>query len=283
MESKKFAVIGGDSRNLSLAKFFEDDGHLVSTFALGDLDCATLDIAVTGADVVVGPIPFSNDGKTLNTPLYNESILINNFLKAIGKKSIIVAGKFEDATISQADYYKITIVDILKREDFAVLNAIPTAEGAIQIAMQETHHTINSSNVCVIGYGRIGKTVSRMLNGLGANVYVALKSFEEKAYAKAFAIHTIHISELENYLPKMDIIINTAPAKILDFNILKKVNKQSLIIDVASSPGGVEFDKARELGIKTIWALSLPGKVAPLSSACIIRDTVYNILAELEE
>ena len=44
---------------------------------------------------------------------------------------------------------------------------------------------------------------------------------------------------------------------------------------------GVDFEKAKEMGIKTIWALSLPGKVAPVTAAGFIRDTVYNIIDEL--
>jgi dipicolinate synthase subunit A len=43
----------------------------------------------------------------------------------------------------------------------------------------------------------------------------------------------------------------------------------------------VDFEKARDLGVKAIWALSLPGKVAPLTAAEFIRDTVYNIMDEL--
>ena len=63
--------------------------------------------------------------------------------------------------------------------------------------------------------------------------------------------------------------------------LLEQLQPECLIIDLASRPGGVDFEAAGELGLKTIWALSLPGKVAPITAGGIIRDTVLHMMADL--
>ena len=75
--------------------------------------------------------------------------------------------------------------------------------------------------------------------------------------------------------------IQTTPVKVLDGGRLADLRPGCLVIDLASKPGGVDMDAAAQLGVKVIWALSLPGKVAPVTSGKIIRDTIYNILNEL--
>jgi dipicolinate synthase subunit A len=282
MIQRKFAVIGGDFRNLKLAEILKDEGYSVNTFALSEGDCATKEQAMRDAEFVIGPIPLTNDGKTLNTPLYRENIYINDFLKTINEKSILIAGKLEEYLRGQINECKLRGIDILQREDFSVLNAIPTAEGAIQIALQETSFTLNSSNILITGYGRIGKVLANMLKGLGANVFISTKQSFDNAYSVAFGFSSINLCDIKKQIHKMDIAINTVPEKVINKDILETMNKDTLIIDLASKPGGVDFDKAKELGIKTIWALSLPGKVAPLTSAKIIRDIIFNIIAEME-
>ena len=175
----------------------------------------------------------------------------------------------------------IDVIDLLKREELVVLNTISTAEGAIQIAMEETIKTIYGSKILVLGYGKVGKILANMLKGIGANVYCEARKNVDLAWIKAYGYVPIHLSELEKYLSEFDIIINTIPTLILDKQRLERVKKECLIIDLASNPGGVDKGEAKKMGIKTIWALSLPGKVAPLTSAEFIKDTIYNVLKEI--
>jgi dipicolinate synthase subunit A len=162
----------------------------------------------------------------------------------------------------------------------AVLNSIPTAEGAIQIAMEELQITLHDSNALVLGFGRIGKVLCKFLKGLGVNVYGEARKFEDMAWINNYSYNVVNIDKLSDCVGKMDVIFNTIPSKIIGEDILKKLKKDCLIIDLASVPGGVDFDKARELNIKTVWALSLPGKVAPITSAQILKKTIFNILSD---
>ena len=200
-------------------------------------------------------------------------------MNIIGKT--FIAGSIKQEFYKFLEGKKIKIIDLLNREELTVLNTISTAEGAIQIAMEETTRTIHDSNIMVMGYGRVGKILANMLKGIGANVYCEARKNVDLAWIKAYGYTPVHLNEIEKVLGKMDIIINTIPHVILDEQKLEKIDKDCLIIDLASNPGGVDRTVAKKHGLKTIWALSLPGKVAPLTSAEFIKDTIYNIFKEL--
>lgn len=162
-----------------------------------------------------------------------------------------------------------------------ITNAVPTAEGAIEIAMSETPITLHGSKCLVTGYGRIGKILAKMLRGIGAKVSVEARKYADLALIEGHSCEAIALGELAHHVGEYDIIFNTVPTMLFDREILCKVKKDALIIDLASRPGGVDFDAAAELGVKVIWALSLPGKVAPVSAGAIIKDTIVNVLKEL--
>jgi len=303
---RNFAVIGGDLRSLKLVDFLREDGHKVNIFGFGTYnqrskpynqesepmpfpeilkenqkDDNQLSTIIHEADAVIGPVPCSNDNETINAPFHSEKIYINDVLKKMNKNQIFIAGRISSKIAHLAEVYNVYTVDILDREEMAILNAIPTAEGAIQIAMEEMPITLHGSNSLVMGFGRIGKILAKMLHGLGANTFVSVRKYSDIAWIKSYGYKPILISETEKYLPYMDVVFNTIPAMVLDEKRLSKLKNDCLVIDLASSPGGVDFEKAKALGLKVNWALSLPGKVAPVTAAKFIRDTIYNILEEL--
>ena len=233
-------------------------------------------------DAVVLPLPYSNDGKNINTPLFKQTIPVSEVFGNLSSKTRILAGRCDAKIKSIADDHRIMLIDYLCREELAVLNGIPTAEGAIQIAMEETPYTLHSSKCLVIGNGRIGKILAKMLDGIGANVTVAARKKGDQAFAYAMGCNCCSISDLNARIDDFDIIFNTAPSMILDYHLLSKLKKNVLIIDLASKPGGVDFDEARRLGIKVIWALSLPGKVTADTAGDIISSTILNIIDEME-
>lgn len=160
-------------------------------------------------------------------------------------------------------------------------NAVPTAEGAIEIAISETPVTIHGSKCLVLGYGKIGKILTKDLYGMGAITYAAARKYADLAMIEGHGYEPLQMSTLKGRINEFDIIFNTVPALILDDEVLSKVQKDALIIDLASKPGGVDFEAAKKYGLRVIWALSLPGKVAPITSGAIIKDTIMNIINEL--
>lgn len=281
-------IIGGDKRNIELAYLFKKGGHNVKL--LGFEQNILSNFNSTGcisdilhnSDLVVGPIPLSLDGIYINTPLYKGGIRVDKVFDSMKENQVFIAGKIDKNSYDTARQYSIKVIDLMDREDMAALNCVPTAEGAIQIAMEKMETTIFGSSILVLGFGKVGKVLSKNLKALGGRVFVAARGPSAHSWIKVYGYEPIDIKYLTDHLEDKDLIYNTIPEKILDERILARVNKGTMIIDVASSPGGVDFQSAEKLGLKVIWALGIPGKVAPLSAARIIRDTIYNIVEDLE-
>ncbi len=290
--SKVISVVGGDLRIVKLVEMLIEDNYTVYTYGLEyseellKLDkvemCPTLEETVKDAKAVVGPIPLSSDRKNLSMPFSNVKLPIEDFVNCLDGKTLI-AGNITEQTRELLDEKSIVYIDLLKREEFSVLNTISTAEGTIQIAMEETQRTVHGRNVLIMGFGRVGKVLAKMLSGIGANVYCEARKNEDIAWIKAYGYEPIHLNDLNKHLGKFDIIINTIPSQILDNDRLELLKKDILIIDLASNPGGVDRKAAKEKNIKLIWALSLPGKVAPVTSAEFIKETLYHALKEMEK
>lgn len=285
----KITVLGGDKRSIKLINLLIEDGHNLKIFGFDNLEIEPLKssknikAAIEGSEIIIGPLPSTNDNILINTPLYSSEIIIAEVFDMMTKNQIFIAGKITKEILSIASKYDILTKDLLDREELAVLNAIPTAEGGIQVAMEEMDTTIHDSNILILGFGRIGKILARILHGMGANVYAEARKYEDLAWIKSYGYNPIHLNELKGNLSNIDLIFNTIPSMILNEESLLILKKDCLIVDLASKPGGVDFEKAKELKIKTVWALGLPGKVAPRTAAKIMRNTIYNIIDELEE
>lgn len=160
-------------------------------------------------------------------------------------------------------------------------NAPPTGEGAIQIAMEELPITLHGARVLLIGAGRLSRVLAQQLRGLGSKVTVAARRFSDLAWAEVWGCTAERTDELRGWMCSYDLVINTAPALLMGREELEDLKPGCLVIDLASAPGGVDFAAAEELGVKAIQALSLPGKVAPVTAALAIKAAIYNILTEL--
>lgn len=231
-------------------------------------------------DYLLLPMPVSTDGIMLNTPFCKNNIPINQLISSVNENGIVFGGKVDENVKSIFATSGLEVIDYLSREEFSVLNAVPTAEGAVQIALEELATTIHGCNILITGFGRISKVLVKILTSMGAKVSVCARKYHDLAWADIYGCKAVHISDLSKCVPASDLIFNTVPYTLFDSTILKKVNKDCLIIDLASKPGGVDFGCASEKGIKAVWALGIPGKVAPVSAGYIIADTITNILSE---
>ena len=285
--SNNFAIIGGDLRTIKLAQKLAEDGNEVYTYGLEQAEdlknmpniyfAESLKEAIQLADIAIGPIPFSSNGVEINTPFSNKKITVRECMHAINAK-VLIAGNLAPEVYELANDEYVEIIDIMKREELAVLNTIATAEGAIEIAIANTSKILHRSEVLVVGFGRIGKVLSRKLAALSVKVTCADKKDAELAWIKAFGYEEVNINSLDKNLEKYDIIINTVPALILTKERLQYIKKDCLLIDLASNPGGIDREEAKKRKLKLIWALALPGRVAPDTTAEFIKRTLYNII-----
>lgn len=279
----RFSIMGGDVRQARLAELVEADGHEVSTFGIDALAISPALSArecMEGADCVVLPIPVMRDAGMLNAPALRRPQSMGGILDAAVPGQVLVGGRVPADFREQGRRKGLVILDVLEREDFAVRNAVPTAEGALQIALENTPVTLHGSRCLVIGFGRIGRVLARLLRELGARVTVSARRQDDFAWMDVCGYETLHTGALEGRLAGFDVIFNTVPAIVLPKERLEELSPSCLCIDLASTPGGIDFDAAHEMGIRCIWALGLPSKVAPKTAGLILRDTLYHIMSE---
>lgn len=286
----KIAIIGGDLRIIKLVAMLANDDNEIYVYGLEKaedlkkikniIECETIENATENVQIVIGPIPFSSNGITINTPFSNKEITVKEFMNAINSK-LLIAGAISPEVYEMVNDENVKIIDIMKREELAVLNTIATAEGTIQIAIENTNKNLHGSEVLILGFGRIGKVLAKKLEGLSAKVTCAARKEEDLAWIQTYGHKAININNLGENLSKYDIIVNTVPNMILTEERLKFVDNECLLIDLASNPGGIDREVVKDRNLNFIWALSLPGKVAPTASAEFIKDTIYNILKEI--
>ncbi|MCL2528520.1 MAG: dipicolinate synthase subunit DpsA [Defluviitaleaceae bacterium] len=286
MTTRSFAIIGGDKRSIALAEILFRQKHRVKMYGFANyeretpMQCKNLYETISEAEYIIGPIPCSHNGGALNAPFNNGPILTEDLFRLIKPTQTFLAGYIKPEVHALADKYSINAVDMLCREELLVLNAIPTAEGAIKIAIEETDITLHGSNILILGYGRIGSVLGSMLRGMGARVSTVVRSGSKAALASSGGHIPIMYGEMDACLPEADIIINTVPEILLDRRNMKHIRKDTLIIDLASPPYGVDVTASRDFGLKALFTNSLPGKIAPVTTAGYILETINNIIAE---
>lgn len=283
--TKTVGIIGGDKRFLFAGDCFLKDKYNVKLFGFskitssGDLQiCNSLD-ELSKTDIVIFPVPPVNQYGDINAPFSKEPLKFNSkILKLISGKKIFCPMK-EKAVKFCKEFKNIKSYDYFKREDFTLLNAYLTAEGALQIALNSYEGAILDSKILICGFGRIGKCLAKMLRDLKAQVYVSARKATDFAKITMNGYRPLNTEQLKE-IRGFDIVFNTVPALIFDENLLKNTDKNTLLVDLASLPGGIDKSAAQSLDIDIIHALALPGKTAPKTAGEIIKNTIVKMLEE---
>lgn len=261
------------------AKEFEKAGFAVSVcgFDGSDSDIRienNIGEALRGAEYIVLPVPYSRDGENIDAPFFGSTIPLSKVLSAADGAHIF-GGMLSEELLARertSDYYR--------REDFAVLNAVPTAEGAIKLATEKTKSSVCGMNVCVLGFGRVGKALAKALVALGASVTVFARSAKDRAWVKAFFCRAYDIASLREHIGEFDCIFNTVPSMVVGRSELSQVNAEAVVIELASAPYGVDMSCAEELGVRVYLAPSLPGKNMPKTAGKIIYEIIRDMIEE---
>ena len=278
-----FGVIGGDERMKYLAQSIAADGYPVCVCGLeklgtcrGAAECDLPQLAAKSS-VILLPLPATKDGLFLNAPYAENEIRLDDDFARLFMHKAVCGGMLQRLTASSSLWREIEPEDYYRREELAVGNAIPTAEGAVGIAIREYPGTINGAKCLITGFGRIGKNLAIILRGMGAEVFCAARKKADLMQMRAFGVQPLTYREISR---RFDLIFNTVPAKVLTSPVLMQQTRDTLIIELASAPGGIDLKRAEELHLHVIDAPSLPGRVAPKTAAEYIKEAVYNILEE---
>lgn len=285
--SYQVAVIGGDARQIEVARALGALYKKVRVLGHPPLNLpdsvelvSDIPQALVGTKIIILPISGMNDAGLIRSYKVDEFIDFGNYFKVLTEKTLIVTGQFTSKWLKTAAEMQINVLQYADDDEIAILNSIPTAEGAAQIAMEELPITIHGSTVVVIGFGRVGMTTARLFKSLGARVIVSARRQALLARALELSCETVLHHNLAEVLNSADIIINTVPAQVLGINELAKVSPEALIIDLASPPGGIDFEAAKRLKLKAILAPGLPGKVAPKTAGKILAAAIPKLIAD---
>lgn len=284
MEEKHDSVVaaGGDLRQVYAANALAKTGASVT--ALGFADSAPFEsVAVSGelsalaqADLVLFPLTMTK-GKALNTPLYPGEISFEDCLRLIPQGCTVYGGNVSEEERQLAERYGVYIRDFFKVEELTIANAVLTAEGAIQQAMEKLPVSLWKSRVLICGGGRISRALLPRLLAFGAQVTVAARRPEQRIWAEAEGAKAVGLTNLSALLPEQQLIINTIPQKVLGERELNAVSPDCLLLELASKPYGIDFEAAQNLGLQAVLASGLPGKHCPKTAGELIANTVLNM------
>ncbi len=291
MKKCVIAVLGGDKRMDFAARELVRAGYDVREWGRNQDDDATAFSKIARqwfaqVDALMLPLPTSLDGVHLSTPMlsFENDLRIDTLIEAASDK-IWLVGRCSETLRKRAEQANIRFIDYFDNEILQLKNAIPTVEGAIEIAMRELPVVLEGTRVSVIGYGRIGEVLASKLKALGAKVTVWARREEVCVRAemmghsaKQIIMNTQNESNIA-FDGDTRVIFNTVPSRLLTRNVLETLENDCLVIDLASAPGGVDREAAKEFGIPSIWATALPGKCAPESAGVILGQTVHSILS----
>lgn len=279
----RIAFIGGDLRQLYAANALEKAGYEGLYCGLDTYRPSTELSDLRDVRAILFPIPLMK-GDRINTPLSDLRLTVNELDSLPDPSGVTVAagGLFPDSVKELLARKGYTVFDLCNDETFNYLNAIPTAEGAIALAINHTGVTLDGSQSLVIGYGRIGRCLSRRLKALGGKVTVCARNEKNRAEARAEGMSVIDHPELSSVCPSCDVIFNTVPSTVLSDAELSVIKNETPVIELASRPGGIDTASALRHGTRIISALSLPGRVAPVTAGRIIADRLVSVLAEVK-
>lgn len=279
----KILIAGGDMRQIFCAEKLSqkydicvvgfDDEYMMDEILLyknnnwtEKYDCAILPI-----------MPFDEAGN-INTPCFSGKLTTAKIYSMLKKNAVVFVG-IDDKRVWEK-FPETAVVNYMSREELCLKNAIPTAEGAIMTAIRELPVTLNGTSVLIVGAGRIGTALVTILKGFGADITLAVRNGKGVAKARILGVKSVFTKEMGS---EYALVFNTVPELIFDRERLFGFDKNTLFIDLASRPGGINFDGAAELGRKVIWAQGLPGKTAPVTAGEFVAETVIGILDERSE
>lgn len=286
IDINSFGLLGGDRRQAALADALARDGCAVRVWGLDGLPldpkvrrCTPEEIYETCAAVIL-PLPATADGRTVNAPYADRSIALDDEFASHMLHKEVYGGRMAPVLATSEKWESIDTYDYYTREEFAVRNAGVTAEGAIAVAVKEFEGSLLGSRCLIAGYGRIGRALAQLLRAMGAQVTVSARRPRDFAWIEIGGCRPIATDSIGHSRERYDVIFNTIPALVFSRRVLAQLEPGCVLIDLASKPGGVDFEAAGELGIHAVQALSLPGKTAPRAAAEIIKNTIYNMMEE---
>lgn len=279
-------IFYGDQRQVYMALSLLEEGYHIYTCRLSAAieheNCIalhSLDELFGQCKLLIGPVPLIR-GSAASASASAPELSISNLSALLTKDHFLIAGMIPPDLEEICKAKEIPYYDLMKNERIAILNAIATAEGTIMEAIQNSERNLHGSRCLVTGYGRCARVLAGKLKGMDAKVTIAARSEEALAYAEAAGLIAIPISNMMHLLPTYDFIFNTVPSLLFDKSRLALVRPDVTMLDIASAPGGIDYNYAAQKKLKARLYPGLPGKVSPKASADILVNEILALMKE---
>ena len=263
------AVLGGDTRMLEHMRLARAAEAIVKHYgsvpgaeeAAGRPQAASLAEAVKGARIISCPIPGIGEDDAIYARYTSERLkLTTDVLMGAAPGAFLFTCWSTPQTEQWAKGTPVRIIGYANDDALAILHAVPTAEGAVRIAIENTDETILGMHVLCIGFGRVGTSVAQAFDGLKARVTLAARNPAQLARAAAMGLEALALRDLAARISEFPLVVSSASGKVLDKPLLERTRADAVIIDLCSPPGSIDFDSADALGRKVIWARAQAGR-----------------------
>ena len=267
------AIVGGDRREQEIARCAAATGAIVRAHGFpwppegiaGVTQTASAAAALAGADIALFPIPGIAADGALFAPQAPERIVPDrDSLAAMRQPAHIILGWADPKLKAHCEALGIELHEYEWDEDLMLLRGPAIVEGLLKVLIENTDITIHKARVCLVGQGTIGTLITRTLIGLGAQVHVAARNAVQRAGAYAAGAESHELGELAEVLAATDVVVSSVPARVLGRELLERLPRHALLVDVAAPPGGIDREAAQALGLKFVWARGL-GSRAPIT------------------
>lgn len=274
-------ILGGDMRQKYVNDYFREKSYSSAYYACFDLT-EEFNNVLKSADVIVLPLPISKDGVHLN--MEGKNVKMEDLFERLASKSIVLAGSVSQQIIDLAEQCGLRCIDYYKTESFQIKNALLTAEGAIYYAQTRLERSIYGANTAVLGFGRIGKILAYLLHAQGAEVTIGARKASDLHWSKLIGFNIISIGESEkavfDNIGEFEVVFNTVPYWIISEQIAQKITNKTQIIDLASSPFGIDEKLVQKHRLDYRRELRIPGRYAPKSAGELIAQTIIELMEE---
>ena len=284
-------VLGGDTRYLEIIESLSKKHNITlvgykNTYInnkVKNIDINEIDISIY--DIIIFPINGVTNKNMINCRFNNNPIKINENLLVNTKKTVLIfSGIPTENLTNMLEIANRECTYFMKDKEIIKQNAIPTVEGIIADIINNTEITLKNANVLVFGYGNIGSLLTEYLKILGANTTVAIRNCYDKIKLDNLKIKNFYSYEKKDLIEQLknnDIIINTVPKTVIDEELIRYINKEAYVLDIASHPYGVDQEVLAEYFIKSKLYLGIPGKIAPKTSGKILTKKIIDVMGDV--
>lgn len=260
MTGEKFLILGNDKKMFACCNRLKDVGY---TAVMYDNDKNFTDY-----DNIILPLP-----TIANTKIKGTDITFDEFSGSLSCGQKVFCGNID---VTPFENYYSYYCD----ESFLINNSRLTAQGVLRLILDTVDCDMIELNAVVIGYGRCGKSICRLLKNCGFKVMSASRRKETINEAYNDGVKAVPINQIEEFVDNTDIVINTVPVNIISTEYISRFKSKTIYIEVASKPYGFNITQTDVYNFRYILAESLPGRFTPESAGKNIADTVLKILKE---